>query len=63
MDIRFRNNMEKLLMRTEASKFAGDEMLGSFSIEMTESIIEDTLCVGSHRSSGLSPLIASSPGG
>jgi hypothetical protein len=42
---------------------AGELIFGSLSIEMTESIIVDTVWVGNHRSSASSPLIKSSPGG
>src|SRR3989338_11609340 len=48
---------------TEAVTLAGEEKLGSPSMEMTLSRMESTLWVGRHRSSGSSPLMASTPGG
>lgn len=48
---------------TEESTLAGELMLGSESMEITLNMTVVTVWVGNHRSSGNSPLIASSPGG
>ena len=48
---------------TEASTLAGEEVLGSFSSEITLRRMVLTFCVGFHRSEGSSPLCASSTGG
>lgn len=47
----------------EASTLAGDDVLGSFSNEITDSRMVRTFCVGFHRSHGNSPLWGSSTGG
>mmetsp|Transcript_7607 Transcript_7607/g.28522 ORF Transcript_7607/g.28522 Transcript_7607/m.28522 type:complete len:84 (+) Transcript_7607:380-631(+) len=51
------------LYSTPASTFAGDEQFGSANIEMTDNRIVSGVWMGNQRSSGLSPLISSSPGG
>ena len=45
-----------LLYITDASTFAGENVFGSLSKEITESKIVRTFCVGFHRSQGNSPL-------
>lgn len=52
-----------LLYMTEASTFAGENVFGSFSKDMTDNKIVRTFCVGFQRSHGNSPLCGSSTGG
>ena len=51
------------LKATEASTFAGDDVLGSFNRDMILRRIVRTFCVGFQRSDGNSPLCGSSTGG
>lgn len=49
--------------RTEASTFAGEDVLGALKSEMMLRRMVVTVWVGNQRSSGSSPLISSTPGG